>query len=187
MKFVATALLALAAVAPTATAADLDCMGRPNLDCAAIDGCMWTATGICVEEHHSFHDVCSERANNDCEADDLCIFFKGKCEEVNRGSGVQFDACNATFQEVSSKMGVFATAEVEGEGCSAGYGCLIEDTAVAYEGVVVSGTCQPTQCFGKKVPGNCNGGNANNEQCSEATIRVTICHRTVSLLSLSRW
>jgi hypothetical protein len=60
---------------------------------------------------------------------------------------------------------------------ASGFGCGVTDTSVTTRGVNMTGTCQPTKCFGKKGPGNCNGG--NNDQCSRTPwVRLLTSHGT---------
>jgi hypothetical protein len=122
-------------------------------------------------------DCSSRNGSNKCEQDGLCLFVKGDCQPVYGGVGSIDDICKVTLTEDTDKDLIYA--DVPGEGCAEGYICTVED-ATDKEDVVITGTCQPELCLGKKVPGNCNGNNPKDDECVATTERVTICHRTCS-------
>ncbi len=123
---------------------------------------------------------CINREPNDCENDELCILKNDKgtktCSAVSLGSAVEDQACTA--YEVEDDEGNYFQ-----DTCADGFICQLGDIDPATPvGAPLSGTCAPTICIGKKVPGNCNGNapKTSLDQCNATTHRVTICHRTCS-------
>lgn len=151
-------------------------------DCSDTPGCTWENNNPahCHETHE--HIPCTSRSSQTCETDDLCIGSKVKgvftCQEVNLGKGLDGNPCQYVL--VSDDDGDYY-AEVPEMGCSAGYICDYSNATNVGYNVTMYGECQPTDCIGKKVPGNCNGNyDSTKDQCEATTQRVTICHRTCS-------
>jgi len=154
------------------------CDGLANKECGDLDGCLWIPKDkTCVENHDSDLETCKDRNGNDCEdLDDKCVRIKNECVEVSRGSGVEGDSCSVSL--VDDGAGNLLYAENEGVGCATDHVCIVEDTYTSTElDTPLLGTCQPTQCYGRKVAGNCS---ENKPGCERGTKRVTICHRTCS-------
>lgn len=109
----------------------------------------------------------------------MCLKVKGDCQDVNGGSGVEEDSCQAMLTLDSD--GYYFYADVPGKGCASGHVCNVANAFNAdMIDVPIDGVCDSEECMGKKVPGNCNGNNPNDPTCVATTERVTICHRTVS-------
>lgn len=153
-----------------------------------VQGCSWTGNGqnaICAHTHD--HVQCEQRVAQSCEDDESCMYtsFKGvkTCEEANRGTGEQWAPCQTTLLYDESWNTTF-WQEVMDQGCAAGFQCQATDldgTTFTTE-VAVAGTCQPVECIGKKVPGNCNGNQMYVCYASNWLIRWM---QSASLLSVS--
>jgi len=103
---------------------------------------------------------------------------RGICQTVN-GLRLQNQTCLASLTKDSD--GDLIYAETAESGCSSGLVCNVANSSDAdLLDLNLQGICEPEKCFGKKIPGNCNGNNPNDSDCSSATKRVTICHRTCS-------
>ena len=162
-----------------AQAAVLDCTTITDLQvCKKTDGCeVNNKAGKCEKDHDSAMGVCGGRSLGTCEDnDDLCMKVKGKCIEVNRGTGTTGAACAMTLEDDGSGTPVYS--EVDTLGCAADFVCIVADSySNTTVGAVIPGTCQPTTCYGRKVAGSCA---PNKPGCGGATNRTTICHRTCS-------
>ena len=163
--------------APATPAPQVVCSSLKSTDCGNAPDCQW-ANGNCVDI--SSID-CSSRNNGKCENDDLCILLNGGiCQNVNGGNQTYGETCYSSMQLADDGVTIVYVG-VPGKGCASGFICTLDNISNTTQvGDQIEGTCVPTSCNGKKVPGNCNGNADTIPSCNATTQRVTICHRTCS-------
>lgn len=145
----------------------------PASNTCPTDRCAVSADGKCVIL------PCANRTTGNCEnGDGQCIKVLGTCQPIF-GQGGQNQKCLAALTTDSD--GDLIYVDVLGMGCGAGLVCNVaNNTNAGKVNVQLEGVCEPETCAGKKIPGSCNGNRPNDVDCSSATKRVTICHRTCS-------